>query len=145
MSLNPTPIYEGTSPLVSDRYIITMIAASAITMGQALELVPGSNWNVQVPTTNPSAHFIGFALNNAASGAAVSVVCRGVCKAIAGGTIAVGDQLVTTTSGQVLTESPAPTESSYASVATDINNARSIIGLAITAASSGGTVYVLLF
>ncbi len=139
------PFYEGTTPLVSDRYIVTMIAASAISVGQALELVPGSNWNVQVPTTNPSAHFIGFALGNAAIGASVSVVCRGVCRAIAGGSIAVGDQLVTTSSGQVITESPAPTETSYASVATDINNARSIIGVAITSASSGGTVYVLLY
>jgi hypothetical protein len=130
MSSN-APILEGTSPLVSDRYIISLTAAVAITMGQVVEI--NSDWTIEVPSAANSLKFVGIALTNAAAGQIVSIVCRGICRAISGGAINAGDQVTNgATSGQVITDNTSKNSS--------------IRGIALSTVSAAGqTVYLLLW
>ncbi len=143
--------FEGTSPLVSDRYIITGIAGSAITVGQALQIASTSTG--MPPTVNPAtaavSFIVGFALTSQPNvGGPVSIVCRGIIRAISDGTIANAGVQVTVSgshAGYVGYLAAAPTETGYAAVAIDINNARALIGQALTPqATLGGTVYILV-
>jgi len=124
------PQYEGTSPLISDRYIITMTAGEALSMGQVVELTAA--WTVKKPTAINSLKVVGICLTNAANGAKVSIVCRGICRATAYGAIAAGDQLTNATSlGKVQTDNTSKNSS--------------IVGQSIEAIASGGTGVILLW
>jgi hypothetical protein len=126
------PIYEGTTPLVSDRYIITLTAGEDLAVGVVVELT--ADWTVKKPTAVNSLKNVGITLTSAKSGGKVTVVCRGICRATAYGNIAVGDQV---------TNAPA---NAPGSVTTDNSNKNtSILGQALAAASSGGTAYILLW
>ena len=129
--MSAAPIYEGTTPLVSDRYIISLTAGAAITMGQALVL--SAAWTVSPAAAANSKNFVGIALTSQPNiGGMVSVVCRGIVRAVASGTMAAGDQVTTSaTSGDVQTDN------------TSLNT--TIIGVALSAATVGTTVYVLLW
>ena len=127
------PFLEGTSPLVSDRYIITLAVASGVTvtMGQVVEV--NTDWTVDVPSGANSLKVIGIALTGGTAGQYVSIVCRGVCRAISGGAMNAGDQVTNGASnGQVITDNSSKNTS--------------IMGIALsTVSSSGQTVYVLLW
>jgi hypothetical protein len=139
-----TPVYEGTNPLVSDRYIITATAGEDLTMGEVVEI--SADWTVAKPTTNPSLKFCGICLTSALSGKKVSVILRGLARAIAYGTITAGDRLGTARYGRVATIADAADADliSSAGIALAINNSRKILGRAIYGAASGGTAYILL-
>jgi hypothetical protein len=125
-----TPIFEGTNPLVSDRYIITLTAGEDLAMGVLVELT--ADWTVKKPTVANSTKVVGITFTSAKNGQKVSVACRGVVRALADGAIAVGDQL---------TSSALP---GYVKTDNTTKNT-SIIGQAAAAATSGGTAYVLLW
>jgi hypothetical protein len=132
MSSN-APIFEGISPLVSDRYIITLTVATGvtITMGQVVEI--NSDWTVDVPSAANSLKVVGIALTGGSAGQPISVVCRGVCRATSGGAINSGDQITNgASSGQVITDNASKNTS--------------VIGIALSTVSAAGqTVYVLLW
>jgi glutamate synthase domain-containing protein 3 len=127
------PFLEGTSPLVSDRYIITLAVASSVTVtaGQVVEI--STDWTVDVPSAANSLKVIGIALTGGTAGQFISVVCRGICRAISGGAMNAGDQVTNgATGGQVITDNSSKNTS--------------IMGIALsTVSSSGQTVYVLLW
>jgi len=127
------PFLEGTSPLVSDRYIITLAVASGVTvtMGQVVEV--STDWTVDVPSAANSTKVVGIALTGGTAGQFISIVCRGICRATSGGAINAGDQVTNGSSnGQVITDN------------TDKNT--TILGIALsTVSASGQTVYVLLW
>jgi hypothetical protein len=86
------PIYEGTTPLVSDRYITTLIAGEDLNVGDIVEFT--ADWTVKKSTvTTGTKKFAGIVFTKAASGKSVSVVKRGICRVNAQGTIAAGDQV----------------------------------------------------
>lgn len=131
MSSN-APILEGTNPLVSDRFIITLAAAVAITMGQVVEI--NADWTVDIPSAANSLKFVGIALTSQQTvGGPVSIVCRGICRAISGGAINAGDQVTNGASGgQVITDNTSKNSS--------------IRGIALSTVSGAGqTVYLLLW
>jgi hypothetical protein len=117
---------EGTTPLISDRYILTFIAGEAISVGDILELT--ADLTVKKPTTNKSTKIVGIALTAAANGAKVSVICRGLIRTKAYGTITAGDGVSVYAGGL--------------SVQTDASFTQSIIGIAVQGASSGGTALI---
>ena len=127
------PFLEGTSPLVSDRYIITLAVASGVTVttGQVVEI--SADWTVDVPSAANSLKVIGIALTSGTAGQFISIVCRGICRAISGGAMNAGDQVTNgATGGQVITDNSSKNTS--------------IMGIALsTVSSSGQTVYVLLW
>ena len=139
-----TPTFEGTSPLVSDRYIVTAIAGEDLTMGQVVEI--STDWTVKKPTANPSTKRMGICLTNAKNGKSVSVICRGLARGTAYGTITAGDMVTSGPSGtittlELLTASDVTTS---AGTATAINTMRGILGTCFAGAASGGSAYILL-
>jgi hypothetical protein len=126
------PTYEGTTPLISDRYIITMIAGEDLAIGDLVELT--SAWTVKKPTAANSLKIVGLCLTKASNGSKVSVVARGVCRAKAYGAIAAGDQL---------TSAPANAPGSIYTDNTSKNT--SVLGTAVEAIASGATGVILLW
>jgi len=123
------PYFEGTTPLVSDRYIVSFIAGGSISVGDLVEM--SSDWTVVKTSAANSLKVVGVALTNASAGQRVSVVCRGLVRAKASGTINAGDQVASSaTAGAVGADNTSKNSS--------------IIGVAVTAAS-GGYVYILLW
>jgi hypothetical protein len=131
--MSNAPFLEGTSPLVSDRYIITLAVASGVTvtMGQVVEI--NTDWTVDVPSSANSTKVIGIALTGGTAGQFISIVSRGICRATSGGAINAGDQITNGASGgQVITDNTSKNTT--------------IMGIALsTVSSSGQTVYVLLW
>jgi hypothetical protein len=124
------PQYEGTTPLISDRYIITMTAGEALSMGQLVELTAA--WTVKKPTAVNSLKIVGICLTNAANGAKVTIVSRGICRGIANFAITWGDQLTNAASGGM--------------VKTDNSSKNTtVIGMAVESIASGGTGVIFLW
>jgi len=124
------PQLEGTSPLVSDRYIVTLIAGEDINIGDVLEY--SADWTVKRSTVVAGTKkFAGIALTKALSGKSVSVLKRGICRVIAYGTIAAGDQVKPQNGTQFVTDN------------TTLNT--TIVGRATAGAASGGTAYIDLW
>jgi hypothetical protein len=121
---------EGTTPLISDRYINTYYAGAAITMGQLLYI---SANNTVLPTTGANMKtVVGFAMTAAtASGQKVSVASRGICRGTANGTISPGDQITSSINGEIQTDNSS------------LNT--TIIGQCIQGAASGGTAIIALW
>lgn len=124
------PSYEGTSPLISDRFIVTMIAGESLTMGQAVYV--SAAWTVKKTTGANMKTFFGICLTTQATvGGKISVLCRGVARATAYGSISPGDQLTSAVLGKVMTDNAT------------LNT--TIIGMAIDTISSGGTGAIVLW
>jgi predicted RecA/RadA family phage recombinase len=123
------PYFEGTTPLIADRYILRFIAGAAIAVGQAVELIAA--WTVS-PTTSATGSYklMGVALTNANAGQSVTVICRGLCRVTCWGSVSYGDQLTTAPNGTLQTYTTHDTAA---------------VGNAVTAGTSGGTAYVVLW
>jgi hypothetical protein len=130
---------EGVTPLISDRFINTFVAGSAITMGQLLYL-NGTDFTVAptVGTANVTT-VVGIALATRASGKTVPVVTMGLVRAKAYGSISAGDQVASASGG---TAGVGLIQSDTGGAA---KKDTSVIGLAIQAISSGATGIILLF
>lgn len=134
------------SPVALPGQTFTFTTGGVVAGGDLVE-VTGNN-TVSKIATLASAKFIGVAGNDAASGAKVTVtLAHPIHESIADGTVAAGDQLTSTNtaSRQVKTLAAAalnvdvgasPTEASIeafnAAINTAVNNARAVIGVAIT-------------
>ena len=113
------PFLEGTSPHISDRYIITMTAGEDLSVGDIVEIT--ADYTVKKPTSTNSLKIAGICLTNAANGKKVSIINRGVCRIKTFGTVNAGDQLAVS-GGTAITD--------------NTNKNTSIIGIAIKAAVS---------
>jgi hypothetical protein len=123
------PIFEGTTPLISDRYIITLTAGEDLPVGVVVEIT--ADWTVKKTTSaTASSKVMGITLTSAKNGGKVSVIARGLARATAYGSISAGDQIASAPAGAVQT---------YATKDT------CAIGNALAAATSGGTAYVVFW
>lgn len=112
---------------------ITATTSGTVTGGQ--QLVVSGDGTVAASSA-ASAAWVGAALCDAASGALVTMTGRGpVHISTASGAITAGDQLVTATAGKV-----AALAAATGDAAADINNARSVIGIALTTAADTAAV-----
>jgi Na+-transporting NADH:ubiquinone oxidoreductase subunit NqrA len=124
------PQYEGTSPLISDRYIVTFIAGEDLNIGDLVEY--SGDWTVKRSTVVVGTKkFAGIVLTKAASGKRVSVVKRGICRVIAYGTLAAGDQVKPQNGTRMIADN------------TTLNT--TIVGQVSAGAASGGTAYIDLW
>lgn len=129
------PTYEGTSALISDRYLVTMSAGEDLAAGVLVELTAA--WTVKKPTAINSLKVVGITLTSASNGGKVTVVCRGLCRAKAYGAILAGDQLTSAQYGSAVNAGCVQTDNSSKNT--------SVIGLAAEAIASGGTGVILLW
>lgn len=113
-------------PLKAPGADLTFTASAAITAGQ---LVRVSGAGTVAPTSAASADWVGVAGNDAATNASVTVFTGGVQRVTAAGTIAAGANVEGAASGQV---------AAHTNGTADAN----IVGLALTAATSGNPVNV---
>jgi hypothetical protein len=128
------PQYDAgaTGVLISDRFINTFIAGEALnSVGLAVYL--SAAFTVKRCTGANSMNFIGITMTKQPNvGGKVTVLCRGIARATAYGSIAAGDQITTgVTLGTVQTDNSSKNTT--------------IIGLALQAISSGGTGIVMLW
>ena len=137
---SPFAQLEGQTPLISDRFIITLMAGANITIGQLLYL-NGTDFTVApAPGTQNLTTIVGVAMATRASGKTVPVLCMGLCRVKAWGSIAAGDQVTSAsggTAGVGLVQSDTG-ESSAQKNAT-------VIGQALQAISSGATGIIVLW
>ena len=118
------------TPVYSPGTTVPFTASAAITGGQLVEV---TGVETVGPAGAASLKAIGVAAFDAASGARVTVVIgKVVQEAVTTGTVTAGDQIIPAAAGTVSTLAAAATDT-----ATDINNARAVIGVAITTATTG--------
>jgi hypothetical protein len=131
-----TPFFEGTSPLISDIYLTTYIAGEdLLTPGVVVEVT--GDWTVKRPTTVNSMKVVGITLTAAKSGSKITVINKGLCRAIAWGTITAGDQVC---------NAPTSGGNGLGKVVTDNSHKDStILGVCVQGASSGGTAVIKLW
>jgi hypothetical protein len=121
--------------------VMTSQAAGTITGGDPVE-VAGSG-TVQRSTAGPnslgSLKCVGIAAQDAAAGAKVTVIVdRVVHDGAADGAITAGDQLMASSTAGRQVKTVPPTGASPGQQ--DVNQARAIIGIALTTAADGATV-----
>jgi hypothetical protein len=113
----------------------TTSAGGTITAGQAVE-VAGSG--TVTATTGVSAKCVGHAATDAVSGARVLVFGRGtIHECVSTGAITAGDQVASAAAGAVASLAVAA-----AAATGDINNARSVLGIALTTAAGNRVQYM---
>jgi hypothetical protein len=126
-----TPVYTpGTA--------ITLTASASIVGGQLVE-VSGNGTAAPTPASaTPSLKVVGVAAFDAAAGARVTIHGRGqVHETTANGAVTAGDQLV---SGAVAGTVKSLAAVGAAPAQADVNNARAVIGIAITSAADAALV-----
>lgn len=123
------PVYENKGSFTT----------SAVVTGGTVAAVSGDG--TVGPAAAGSAKAIGVFAHDAASGARVTIHLRGpVQEVVNAGGVTAGDQLVSAAAGKVATKAAAS-----GAAAGDINDARSIIGIAlVTAADTVKVRYVAL-
>jgi hypothetical protein len=130
------------APVFLPGLVITLAAAGAITGGDPVEVA--GNGTVQKTTAGPggaigSVKCIGVAAHDAVAGSRVAVVAdRVVHEGAADGAVNAGDQLMASSKpGCQVKKVP---DSTGTPTKQDVDQARCIIGLALTTAADGGTV-----
>lgn len=121
-------------PLYKPGQAITRSVSADVTGGQ-LVMVSGSGTVAPASASTPA--WVGVAAFDAKTGDRVNVLKGGVQRVTASGAITAGDQVVAAANGQVSTLAAAS-----GAVAADINNARSVVGTALSTAANGALVEV---
>lgn len=138
MSFNPFvgfPTLEASAgaALVSDSFVITMIAGEDLSPGYLVEIT--GDFTVKKCQTQNSTKVKGMTLTGAKNGSPVSIVCRGLVRAIAWGSIAAGDQIGSasggTSAGDIISDNSSKNTT--------------ILGQALQAIASGGVGLVALW
>lgn len=123
---------DYTPPYDKGRHL-TLTVSVACAGGDLLEVSGSGTVRPWVPAATPSAKVVGIAAEDTAVNGRATVYGFGpVHESIADGTVTAGDQVCAATNAgrQVRTLAPAAT-----AVAADINNARSVLGIALTTAA----------
>lgn len=149
---------EGTTALVSDRYLISAVVDTGATVnaGQVVYISNPGFIPAVMPTTGLSKSVIGVALTGGSAGKTITVICRGLVRVTASGSISTGQRIGSDVNGEVqgLAAMTAPTggASQYydaptaSSLQTQLDKTEQWIGRAITASSTAGTViYALIY
>lgn len=153
MSSNPGTL-EGTTALVSDRYLITCQVDSGQTVnpGQVVYISNPGFIPLVTPTAGASNLVIGVALTGGSAGASITVICRGLVRVTTsstnGGVVSVGQKLVSDANGcvQGVATIAAPASYTQSAMQTELILTEQWIGRALTASSVAGTViYALIW
>jgi hypothetical protein len=142
---------EGTSALVSDRYLITaeVDSAATVTAGNVVYISAAGYIPKVKPTDGARKDVIGVALTSGTAGKKITVICRGLVRVVASGVINAAARISSSTAGKVASVAAmaAPGSDTYTTAAmqTQLDKAEQWIGRALTAATQDGDViYALL-
>lgn len=143
---------EGTTALVSDRYLLTaeVDSGATVTAGQVIYISaagsPGSIPKVK-PTDGARKDVIGAALTGGTAGKRITYIARGLARVTASGAISVAARIVSAANGKVAAVSALDAPATYgeSTMQTELDKIEQWIGRAFTAASADGDViYALL-
>ncbi len=123
-------------PLIPNPDNFTSTASATITGGQVLAVTGVSTVG---PAGANAVNWVGVAGFDAASTALVTVFVDGVHLLTASGTVTAGDVVVCGAAGTVATLAAVTTPT-----AGDVTNTRAIVGIALTTATTGNKVRVLI-
>ncbi len=148
---------EGTTALVSDRYLITaqVDTGATVTAGQVVYISAAGFIPSVKPTDGARKDVIGVALTGGSAGQKITVICRGLVRVTASGAITMGSRISGDASGQVaavaVMASPTGGATQYYDTTTatalqrQLDKTEQWIGRALTAATTAGNViYALL-
>lgn len=134
-----TPIFEGTTAVISDRFINGYIAGEALSPGSVVEMT--ADWTVKKCRTQNSTKVVGITLTSAVAGRMVSVFGRGIGRVtVWGTTLVAGDQFGSGGGGDT-----AGTVSAGTAIQDNTSKNSSILGNVIAGAASGGIAIVSLW
>jgi len=141
--------FEGTTPLVNDRYLITAEVDSnaTVTMGQVVYISAAGAIPKVKPTTGASKAVIGVALTSGTAGKKITVVCRGLVRVTASGSITMGSRISSDAGGKVAAVAAldAPATYAEATMQAELDKTEQWIGRALTAATADGDmIYALI-
>lgn len=119
--------------LVSDTFVITMLAGEDLVPGYLVEIT--GDFTVKKCQTLNSTKVKGITLTGAKNGSPVSVACRGLVRATAWGSIAAGDQIGSASGGT----------SAGLIISDNSSKNTTILGQALQAIASGGVGIVALW
>ncbi len=119
--------------LVSDTFVITMLAGEDLVAGYLVEIT--ADFTVKKCQTQNSTKVKGITLTNAKNGSPVSIACRGLVRATAWGSIAAGDQVGSASGGT----------SAGLIISDNASKNTTILGQALQAIPSGGVGIVALW
>ncbi|MGA2386968.1 MAG: capsid cement protein [Candidatus Bathyarchaeia archaeon] len=143
---------EGTTALVSDRYLISaqVDTGATVTAGQVVYISNPGFIPAVKPTDGIRKDVIGVALTGGAAGKTITVICRGLVRVTASGSISTAQRIASDASGQVqgVAAMAAPASDTYTTAAmqAQLDKTEQWIGRAITASSTAGTViYALIY
>jgi Uncharacterized conserved protein (DUF2190) len=129
-------------PVTLPGQVYTMTTSGAVTGGDLL-IVSGSG-TVAKAGADASPSYVGVALQDAASGAKVTVQTRGpIHSSLADGTVTAGDQVGTTATANRAVKTIAAAGAAYAQTAA--NAGRAVLGVALTTASDNALVRWMSF
>ncbi|MGD0405135.1 MAG: hypothetical protein ABSB10_00580 [Candidatus Bathyarchaeia archaeon] len=148
---------EGTTALVSDRYLITAVVDTGATVvaGNVVYISAAGFIPAVKPTAGVRKDVIGVALTGGVAGKKITVICRGLVRVVASGAITMGARISSSTAGKVaavvVMTAPTGGSSTYytttiqAAFQTELDKSEQWIGRALTAATNDGDViYALL-
>jgi hypothetical protein len=143
---------DGTSALVSDRYLISAVVdtGGTVTAGQVVYISNSGFIPAVLPTSGLSKSVLGVALTSGAAGKTITVICRGLVRVTASGTITTGQRIGSDVNGEVqgIAAMSAPGSDTYTTAAMQpqLDKTEQWIGRALTASSAAGTViYALIY
>lgn len=156
---------EGTSALVSDRYLISAVVDSGqtVTPGQVVYISTGGFVPAVTPTAGLNKSVIGVALTGGSAGQTITVICRGLVRVATsstnGGVVSAGQRLASDANGAVqglaaMTAPPVETGANagqydsnvVSELQAQLDKTEQWIGRALTASSAAGTViYALIY
>jgi hypothetical protein len=123
-------------PIQIEADTITLAASGTIAAGNVVA-VSGSG-TVAVAGANAT-NWVGVASVAAVSGDNLAIYTEGIQLLVASGTVTAGDAVVPAASGKVSTLAAVTTPT-----AADVTNTRGLLGIALTTATDGNTVRVLI-
>lgn len=141
--------FEGTSPLISDRYLITaeVDSGASVVIGQVVYISSAGVIPKVKPTDGARKDVIGVALTGGSAGKRITVVCRGLVRVTASGAISAGSRISSASNGKVAAVAAldAPETYAEADMQAELNKVEQWIGRALTGASSDGdAIYALI-
>jgi hypothetical protein len=127
------PIFEGTTPVIADRFINIYIAGENLSPGSIVELT--GDWTVKMCRTQNSLKVVGITLTGAVAGRMVSVFGRGLGRVkIWGTSVVAGDQFGSGGAGDT-----GGTVSAGTAIQDNASKNSSILGIIVQGAASGAT------
>jgi hypothetical protein len=138
---------EGTTALISDRYLITaeVDSGATVTAGNVVYISAAGYIPKVKATDGVRKDVIGVALTSGTAGKKITVICRGLVRVTVSGAVSAGQRITSWANGAVagIAAMTAPASYVQATVQTELDKTEQWIGRALTSGTDT-VIYALL-